>query len=133
MTFESNPTCPYCGHEVDSSDNDLWEYEGEDNSFECPNCEKDLVLNVQVTTEYELKRPECADDEHEYGEWIRTDIDHKTIERWSKDPSMKRIVDQGPHSFYSRECEHCEDNDYTENLPLGTNLKQEEIESRYAK
>ena len=60
MTFETNPTCPYCGHEVDSSNHDLWEYGGEDNDFECPNCEKELVLNVQVTTEYELKRPECS-------------------------------------------------------------------------
>ncbi|QOI69795.1 hypothetical protein IBZ20DMU1_51 [Acinetobacter phage DMU1] len=133
MTFESNPTCPYCGHEVDSDDNDLWEYEGEDNPFECPNCEKELVLNVQVTTEYELKRPECSDDEHEYGEWYRRDIDQDTLDRWAKDSMMKSYVGDGTYTYYTRECKHCDDKDYSPNYPLGQELEQHEVKSRYDK
>lgn len=124
MTFESNPTCPYCGHEVDSSDRDLWEYEGEDNDFECPNCEKELVLNVQVTTEYELKRPECQDGEHEYGEWVRMDIDQKTLDRRGETPIMEEFSKGDPHSYYCRDCNNCDDTDYSENMPLGTELVQ---------
>lgn len=133
MTFETNPTCPHCDHVVDSSDNDLWEYEGEDNPYECPNCEKELVLNVQVTTEYELKRPECNDDKHEYGEWVRTDIGQDTLDRWEKDPILKRYVNEGTHTFYSRQCEHCDDVDYSIHYSLGQEVAQDEIKSRYAK
>ena len=131
MTFELDPICPYCGHEVDSSDHDLWEYEGEDNDFECPNCEKELVLNVQVTTEYELKRPECSRGEHEYGEWVRMDIDQKTLDRWSKDPMMEKHSKEEPYSYYSRDCNNCDDVDYSKNVPLGAELAQDQIRSRY--
>jgi hypothetical protein len=100
MTFDTNPTCPYCDHEVDSDLADLWEYDGEDNPYECPNCEKELVLNVQVTTEYELKRVECGEDAHEYDEWTRSDVSQRLLDDWAKDPAMSRYADEKPHSWY---------------------------------
>ncbi|AUG85494.1 hypothetical protein SHab15497_00055 [Acinetobacter phage SH-Ab 15497] len=133
MTFDTNPTCPYCDHVVDSDLADLWEYEGEDNPYECPNCEKELILNVQVTTEYELKRVECDDDKHEYDEWTRIDVSQRLLDDWAKDPAMSRYADEKPHSWYIRECKHCDDKDYSIQYEYQQEVPQDEIKSRYDK
>lgn len=124
--------CPYCGAEDDDCVSDLWEYEGYDNESECASCEKPLIINAEVTVSYEAKRPECEDDNHSYGEWVRMDISQDTLEQWAKDPVMsKHVKEDKPYSYFSRDCQHCDDTDYSIHYELGVVLDQANIKSKY--
>ncbi|WQY99589.1 hypothetical protein [Acinetobacter phage pB23] len=126
----SDLTCPYCEATIDHDRADLWEYENED-EIECPECEKSFVLLVEVTYEYTGRRKECQDDEHEYGEWERTDIDQSTLDRWSKDPSMSRFERSTvPYSWYIKRCKHCDDCEHSKEYPYRQEVPQDEIESK---
>ncbi|QXO06710.1 hypothetical protein PHAGE_JEFFCO_52 [Acinetobacter phage JeffCo] len=125
----SDLTCPYCEATIDHDRADLWEYENED-EIECPECEKSFILLVEVTYEYTGRRHECQNGEHEYDEWVRMDIDQATLDRWSKDPTMKEFSKEEPYSYYARDCNNCDETDYSENMPLGTELAQDQIRSR---
>jgi len=124
--------CPYCGAEDDDCVSDLWEYEGVENEAECASCEKPLIINAEVTVNYEIKRPECEDDKHSYGEWYRMDISQDTLERWAKDPLMARsIKNDKPHSWFKRDCQNCDDTDYSIDYDFGVVIDQADIKSKY--
>lgn len=124
----SEPNCPYCGAEVDTTD--FFEFD-DSTETDCPECEKEFHVEREVEVTYKITRLECGEGEHEYGEWERVDIDQRTLDRWSKDPTMEEHSKEEPYSYYSRDCNNCDDRDYSKNMPLGTELAQDQIRSRY--
>lgn len=89
--------CPYCGAEDNDCVSDLWEVEGEDNELECGACEKQIIVNAEVSVTYEAKRMDCVDDQHEYeNEWKRYDYEDQN------------------HSLWSRDCKNCDDSEIVE-------------------
>lgn len=123
----SGPNCPYCGAEVDTTD--FFEFD-DSTETDCPECEKEFHVEREVEVTYKITRLECEEGEHEYGEWVRMDIDQKTLDRWSKTLIMKEFSKEEPHSYYCRDCNNCDDTDYSEKMPLGTELAQDQIRSR---
>lgn len=81
----SGPNCPYCGAEIDTTD--FFEFD-DSTETDCSECEKEFHVEREVT--YKITRLECKEGEHEYGEWVRMDIDQKTLDRWNKDPIMEK-------------------------------------------
>lgn len=124
----NEPNCPYCGAEVDTTD--FFEFD-DSTETDCPECEKESHVEREVEVTYKITRLECKEGEHEYSEWERRDIDRHTLDRWSKDPTMEKHSKEEPYSYYSRECQNCDDRDYSKNMPLGTELAQDQIRSRY--
>lgn len=124
----NEPNCPYCGAEVDTTD--FFEFD-DSTETDCPECEKEFHVEREVEVTYKITRLECEEGEHEYDEWVRIDVDQGTLDRWSKDPIMENHSKEDPYSYYSRDCNNCDDTDYSENMPLGTELAQDQIRSRY--
>ena len=124
----SEPNCPYCGAEVDTTD--FFEFD-DSTDTDCQACEKEFHVEREVEVTYKITRLECEEGEHEYGEWVRMDIDQGTLDRWSKDPMMGKHSKEEPYSYCRRECNNCDDTDYSKNMPLGAELAQDQIRSRY--
>lgn len=126
--------CPYCGAEDDACVSDLWEVEGDDNELECGSCEKQIIVNAQVSVTYDAKRTDCEDDSHVYSEWMETTIDQQTLNRWARDPIMSKYGnynDEKPYKYFSRCCENCDDTDFSIHYEIGSTLEQNQIKSKY--
>lgn len=125
--------CPYCGAEDDACISDIWEIEGDDNELECGSCEKEIIVNAQVTINYEVKRSDCKDDSHVYIEWVGSIIDQETLNRWARDPILSKYRDcnEKPYLYFTRCCENCDDTDYSINYEIGSKLEQDQIKSKY--
>lgn len=53
----SDYRCPYCGNEID--DPDYWEREPEEyDTFECPDCEHDIMVRYYLDPVFQTKIPE---------------------------------------------------------------------------
>ncbi len=51
--YESEVTCPWCGH----IHSDSWEYPDSDDAFQCSDCEKIFVMNREVEVTYSTSKP----------------------------------------------------------------------------
>jgi DNA-directed RNA polymerase subunit RPC12/RpoP len=60
--------CPYCGHEIIvCNDDGFGTDENETYQMECPNCEKNFVLNCFIHISYDAYVADCLNDgEHDW-------------------------------------------------------------------
>ena len=123
----SEPNCPYCGAEVDTTD--FFEF---DNSTETdyPECGKEFHVEREVEVTYKFTRLECKDGVHDWLDWRPTDIDEATLERWKDDDYFKKEVHKGVYTFFCQNCSSCDKMQFSERFPLGTRLEQSEIKPR---
>lgn len=126
--------CPHCGFTIDEDKNDLWDYDQGENDYDCPNCEKELVLEVELVREYSLSKKDCEDDEHDFGPWQRTDIDKHTLERWRIESRVLcEEYKKGPYSWFSRKCTECDEEQYSIDYPYMAEVEQDDVEPRFKK
>lgn len=66
--YTKQPICPFCGEEIDTSDNyELYDLtEDEEQEFECGHCLKKFTIQMHISYSWTTKRPACADDKHQY-------------------------------------------------------------------
>lgn len=132
--MSSDLTCPHCGFTVDEDMSDLWEYDQGKNDYDCPNCEKELILDVEIVREYSLIKKDCKDGEHTFGQWYRTDIDKDTLERWrTQSKSLSEEYKKGPYSWFSRKCTDCDEKEYSIDYPFKAEVEQDDVEPRFKK
>lgn len=133
--MSSDLTCPHCGFTVDEDKSDLWEYDEGSNDYDCPNCEKELVLEVAIRRDYTLSRVRCSDSDrdHNYGDWRRVDIDQNSLDRWKSEGGIlsKLISNKGPYSWYMRECSDCDKTDHSIDYPYLAEVELNDIEPRH--
>lgn len=59
---ESKIKCPYCGYE----DEDSWEFDQEEGTTECKNCEKEFNVTRNIEVTYSTSKIACEDNKHNY-------------------------------------------------------------------
>lgn len=123
----SEPNCPYCGAEIDTTD--FFEFD-DSTETDCPECEKEFHVEREVEVTYKITRLECKEDHHDWLEWRRHDIDEATLERWKDDDFFKSRIHEGVYTFFCRNCSLCDEMQFSKQFPLGTRLEQSEIKPR---
>ena len=64
----SDPKCPYCDHDIDINDNELWElYEEGEHAIDCPSCGKHVAVVARarwsLDTDWSFDTDQQEDDE----------------------------------------------------------------------
>jgi len=100
--------CPYCGLE----DNESYEFDQEDGTVECVDCEKEFNVSRTIEITYSTSKIACEDDEHDYK------IDCYFISKRERDYTAKGgWVNLREHdwTYYRIEiCCHCDAKDIIE-------------------
>jgi hypothetical protein len=60
---EDQITCPYCGWEC----SDSWDFNSDEEDFECPDCEKHFSIEIRRSVDY-ITKPDCELNKKEH-EW----------------------------------------------------------------
>lgn len=123
----SEPNCPYCGAEIDTTD--FFELD-DSTETDCPECEKEFHVEREVEVTYRITRLKCKEDHHDWFEWRRHDIDEATLERWKDDDFFKNKIHEGVYTFFCRNCSSCDEMQFSKQFPLGIRLEQSEIKPR---
>lgn len=102
--YTDNIVCPYCGYTFEDS----WEFDGECDNEDCPECEKAFSWSRSVTIDYSTTKL-CKENgkEHDFSEWLYH-------ESWT---SMGKQYSE----FYARHCKECNHVETTHEKPKNWN------------
>jgi endogenous inhibitor of DNA gyrase (YacG/DUF329 family) len=60
----TEPKCPFCDHDVNVSENELWRLYDENtgpHDVDCPACDKSFLVNSTATWTFSTEKPEDED------------------------------------------------------------------------
>ena len=102
----SDFNCPYCKHEHNFGDHDLWKYETETPiEFECAGCDKEFSLSYYYEP---VVTARCADGEHDMAEYW------EGIDSWPTEQEIRAKHPTLANSLWCKNCDHYEDKESPE-------------------
>lgn len=114
----SDIKCPYCGEEDVVSE--AWELGEGENVVQCENCEKEFIVEGNITLEFSSSRISCGDGNHQFEKWDRSDYD----DGWHDRLGLVKRSNFEPHSLWGRSCRNCEERQVSSRVPLYSPLPE---------
>ncbi len=102
--YETNIKCPYC----DWEDHDSWEFEDDEGTHTCGDCEKEFNVSRNIEVTYSSTRLKCEDGKHNYQL-----IDyHLSNRKFIKTDTWESLPEDKWGYYKIMFCDVCEDKDF---------------------